>query len=81
MQTTKCPEVEKCLELIHLVLDSEASSEQENYLTEHLEMCIQCLENYNIEKEIRTALRNRLENKKVPIDLISIIKDKISEIG
>ncbi len=81
MQTTKCPEVEKCLELIHLVLDSEASSEQENYLTEHLEMCIQCLENYNIEKEIRTALRNRLENKKVPLDLINTIKDKISEIG
>ena len=81
MQTTKCPEVEKCLELIHLVLDSEASSEQESYLAEHLEMCIQCLENYNLEREIRTALRTRLENKKVPLDLINTIKNKISEIG
>ena len=49
MQTTKCPEIEKCLELIHLVLDSEASSKQEKYLTEHLEMCMQCLEYFNIE--------------------------------
>jgi len=49
MQNAKCPEVEKCLELIHLVLDSEASSDQEKYLTEHLEMCRQCLEMFNIE--------------------------------
>ncbi len=64
MQSAKCHEVEKCLELIHLVLDSEASSDQEKYLTEHLEMCMQCLENFNTEKEMRTALKTRLENKK-----------------
>ncbi len=80
MQNTNCPEVEKCLELIHLVLDNEAPAEQENYLTEHLEMCMQCLENFNIEKEIRTALKTRLENKKVPLDLINTIKVKIAEI-
>lgn len=80
MQSAKCPEVEKCLELIHLVLDSEASSDQEKYLIEHLEMCMQCLENFNIEKEIRTALKTRLENKRVPLDLINTIKGKIAEI-
>ena len=81
MHNIKCPEVEKCLELIHLVLDAEASPEQEKYLSEHLDMCMQCLESFNIEKEIRAALKNKIEQKQVPSSLLESIKGKISEIG
>lgn len=80
MQTTRCPETEKCLELIHLVLDSEASPEQEQYLLDHIDMCIQCLESYNIEKEIRHALRSKLEQITAPKDLVESIKNGISRI-
>ena len=79
MQSSNCEEREKCLEIIHLVLDSEATEAQEEYLRQHIDMCIQCLENFNIEKEIRTALKTRLESLKVPKDLVSTIKQKIAE--
>jgi len=80
MLMMRCPETEKCLEIIHLVLDSEATDVQENYLNDHVEMCKQCLENFNIEKEIRMALKTRLERRKVPQDLIDSIKEKISQV-
>ena len=73
-----CPEAEKCLEIIHLVLDSEATEAQERYLSDHIEMCIKCLESYNFEKEIRVALKTKLEQKQVPSDLVNAIKASIS---
>lgn len=73
----KCSEHTKCMELLQLVMDEEASEEEKSYYFRHLEKCMSCYRAYNLETEIRKVLRSKIENRKVPADLISSIKLKI----
>ena len=76
---TNCPEKQKCLEILHLILDEEADHEQEDYFKNHMEECWTCFQNYELEKAIRDLVKAKLERKTVPGTLIDDIKAKISE--
>jgi len=68
---------QRCLELLELITDGEASPEEERQFRKHIDDCLPCLETYNLEKSIKEMLRNKLEKKQVPEDLILSIKEKI----
>jgi len=51
-----CSEAQKCLEILHLILDGEGTEEDKIYLDMHLEHCIECFKNYELEKEIRKLM-------------------------
>ena len=74
-----CSEHDRCLELLQLVLDGEASDSEKNYYMHHIEECMPCYRNYNIETEIRNVLRSKLEKKPVPTDLLFSIRSKVKE--
>ncbi|RED99516.1 anti-sigma factor [Marinoscillum furvescens] len=74
-----CVEFDKCLKILHLMLDNEASLEQENYLKQHIEKCMVCFEQYEVERQIRQLLRNKLTNQQVPSDLAQSIRNKVFE--
>ena len=76
---TNCPETQKCLEILHLILDDEADHEQEEYYKNHMDECWSCFKNYELEKAIRNLVKTKLERKTVPSTLIDDIKTKISE--
>ncbi len=76
---TNCPEKQKCLEILHLILDGEADYEQKEYFEIHMEECWSCFQNYELEKAIRNLVKAKLERKSVPGTLIDEIKTKISE--
>ncbi len=76
---TNCPEKQKCLEILHLILDEEADHEQEDYFKKHMEECWSCFKNYELEKAIRNLVKIKLERISVPATLIDEIKTKISE--
>ncbi|XOV91874.1 MAG: hypothetical protein ACFHWX_16905 [Bacteroidota bacterium] len=71
---SKCGEY---LEILNLMLDNEASTEQEEYLTDHFERCVTCLEHYEVEKEIRLLIKTKVKRQPVPGDLASEIRRKI----
>ncbi len=73
-----CKESVKCIEILHLMLDNEASSQEEDYLRDHLDSCLPCLKNYEVESQIRNILRTKLEKREVPLDLLNAIKSKIT---
>lgn len=73
-----CKDFEKCEKLLHLVLDGEATKEQEDYLYNHIEECISCFSKYNIELQIRELVKTRLKKKHIPNSLKEEIKTKIS---
>ncbi|MEQ8470941.1 MAG: anti-sigma factor [Marinoscillum sp.] len=75
--STGCTEFKKCLEILHLMLDNEANQEQENYLTTHIENCMYCFEQYEVEKQIRELLKTKLANQTVPADLAQAIRLKV----
>ncbi|MFT6866622.1 MAG: anti-sigma factor (TIGR02949 family) [Cyclobacteriaceae bacterium] len=75
-----CPEFQKCLKVLYLMLDDEASKEEEAYLTKHVDKCMFCFEQYEVEKQIRELLKTRIAKMPVPADLAINIKNKISQL-
>lgn len=68
---------QRCLELLQLITDGEASLEEERQFRKHIDECLPCFETYNLEQSIKQMLRSKLEKKQVPEDLIQSIKEKI----
>lgn len=75
----KCKESKKCIEILELLLDGEASKEQEAFYYDHIEKCMPCYQYYNLDKTIKEILKTKIERKPVPQDLVSNIKLKIKE--
>ena len=72
-----CSEYQKCLEILRMMLDNEANEDQITYLNAHLDQCIICLEEYNLEKEIKTLLKSKVDRQVVPQELVSSIRSRI----
>ncbi len=65
------------LEILHLMLDNEATEEQEKYLSVHVDKCMSCLKLYEVEKEIRILIKTKITRQPVPHNLASEIRRKI----
>ncbi len=68
---------QRCLELLELITDGEASQEEERQFRKHVDECLPCYESFNLEQSIKEMLQTKLEKKPVPDDLIQSIKQKI----
>ncbi len=69
----------KYLEILQLMLDNEATKEQEAYLNAHVDRCVFCLQHYQLEKEIRILIKTKITMQPVPGGLASEIRRKIFE--
>ena len=72
-----CNDYDKCLKILNLILDEEATSEQEDFFFSHIESCIVCFSHYNVEKQIRELIKQRVQKKSVPSELALEIRTKI----
>ena len=68
---------QRCLELLEMITDGEASPEEEKQFRKHIDECLPCYESFNLEQSIKEMLQTKLEKKPVPDDLIKSIKQKI----
>ncbi|MFY0606354.1 MAG: anti-sigma factor [Cyclobacteriaceae bacterium] len=75
-----CKEFEKFLKILYLMLDNEANDSEEQYVVDHIDRCMSCLEQFEVEKQLRLLLKTKLAKKKVPVDLASEIKRKIHNL-
>lgn len=73
-----CHDKGKCLKILYLILDNEATAEEQAFMEEHLDCCMPCLQRFELEKEIKELLKKKLAHKEVPQDLVTTIRDKIS---
>jgi len=73
----ECGEFSKCVKILNLILDNEATVEQETYVHEHIESCMVCFEQYELEKNIRDLIKTKLANMPVPEGLANQIRSKI----
>ncbi len=74
---TNCADYNKCFEVLELMLDDEATPDQEKFMRNNLEKCMLCFEHLKLEKEIKDLIRNRLEMKKPPFGLVKTIRDSV----
>jgi anti-sigma factor (TIGR02949 family) len=75
----KCSESEECSQLLQLILDGEASPEQEKKFYQHIDTCVYCLNGYELEKSIRKLIKTKIKKQEVPTDLVDSIKLKIRQ--
>lgn len=69
---------EKCVEMLQLIVDEQASQEQIAFFKEHVAICKSCLDNYTLDNAIKKALQTKLESKCCPDEVVNRIKAAIS---
>lgn len=72
-----CNDFDKCLRILNLMLDNEATKSQEEFFKSHIENCMVCFAHYNVEKQLRQLIKNKCNNKSVPSALANEIRGKI----
>jgi len=72
-------ECEKVSKLLDLVIDGEATSEDQQYFNHHIEECIPCFESHQKQKLLKGLVSGHLKRVIVPISLAHLIKAKIQE--
>jgi anti-sigma factor (TIGR02949 family) len=78
-EETPCKQNGDCLKNLQLIMDGEASEEEQREFTKHIEECMPCYRHYNLEKTIKQVLKAKCTNVAVPAELIESIKSKIRE--
>jgi hypothetical protein len=68
---------ERCLEIINLILDGEATVEQMEYFNSKIKCCEKSMAFYDMEKCVKDVIQKKIDNKPVPQDLIDCIKSRL----
>jgi anti-sigma factor (TIGR02949 family) len=73
----ECENQQACMEMLQLIVDGEASTEQkEHFLMHHLEECMPCYRSYHLEVAIRQLLKNKCTGQ-APQELVDSIRAKV----
>ncbi len=75
---TRCPEEEHWLELVRLMLDGQTTEEETSFVIKHVNRCYRCYDNYDLEKAIREAVKNKCIKVEVSNALIEEIQRKVN---
>ena len=72
-------ECEKVSMLLDLVIDGEATSDDQQYFNHHIEDCLTCFESHQKQKLLKGLVSGHLKRVIVPESLAHLIKAKIQE--
>jgi hypothetical protein len=72
-----CENHEKCMEMIQAVLDGSASPDEILHFKSNIEVCMPCIEGYELQKSIKQSLATKVEKKCCPQATIDKLKTKI----
>lgn len=75
------PKKKTCLEMLHSILDGEATPDQrKEFVEKHLNGCMPCFQKYHLEMAIRDLLKSKCCNHEAPAELIQNIKSMINTV-
>ena len=73
------PRKKNCLEMLHSILDGEASAEEKkDFVEKHLDSCMPCYKKYHLEMAIRDLLKSKCGNHQAPNEIIQNIRNLIN---
>ena len=70
---------DKVVSILEMIIDNEASSDDQSYFYKHLEDCKSCFEAHQHQKMLKDFLKMHVKTKDVPTSLISTIKSIVKE--
>lgn len=68
---------QKCMEVVSMILDGEATDEQIAYFEAKIKCCEKSMGLYNLEKSIKEALQCRIAKKEVSPKVLDMLKEKL----
>jgi mycothiol system anti-sigma-R factor len=68
-----------CIEMLQLILDGQATAEQQAYFKSHMDKCAPCFKSYDLDSTIKELLKTRCCGDSVPVGLVEQIKIQISQ--
>ena len=69
----------RCFELLHIVIDGEATPEEVEFFNLHARECMPVYEIYQLDVAIKKVLCHKMKKKEVPLGLVDAIRSKIRE--
>ena len=76
---TNDTDCDKVSDMLDLIIDGEASSEEENFFNTHIEECVSCFESHQKQKLLKGIISGHLKRVIVPESLALSIRAKIQE--
>lgn len=70
----------KLVDILELIIDKEATPEQEKFFNQHIEGCAPCLDHYEIDEAMHKLIREKLDKKECKSSLLDSIKSEINKI-
>ncbi|RDC64803.1 zf-HC2 domain-containing protein [Adhaeribacter pallidiroseus] len=70
---------QKVVELLDVIIDGEATTEDRHYFFKHLETCQDCFQAHDKHQQLKSFLKDNIKRKLVPINLMGSIKTVIHE--
>lgn len=70
-----------CLEMLQIILDGDATKDQEQYFKSHMDDCMPCYKSYQLDMTIRTLIKTKCCGDEVPKDLIDRIRNQVNSIS
>lgn len=74
-----CADHDRCINVVNLIIDGEANEEEEAFFYSHIRECFHCAQFYKLEQSIRKAIRDYLEIKEAPEELIMEVRKMVKE--
>lgn len=71
------PDCTKVVSLLDLMVDGEATEEDRIYFLTHVETCKSCFEAHQKHQRLKEVLKENIQRKAVPANLLSSIKNVI----
>ncbi len=68
-----------CMQMLQMILDGEASAEQQEYFKSHMDICMPCFKSYSLDMTIKELVKTRCCGDQVPVELIEQIKIQIGQ--
>ena len=68
-----------CIEMLQVILDGQATIGQCEYFRLHMDQCMPCFKNYQLDIAIKEMLKTKCCGGEAPTELVSKIKSQIAQ--
>jgi mycothiol system anti-sigma-R factor len=68
-----------CMEMLQLIIDGDATPEQQQSFKEHMDECMPCFNSYQLDTALKMLLKTKCNGHAAPPALIEKIKLQISQ--
>jgi mycothiol system anti-sigma-R factor len=67
------------MEMLQVILDGQATQDQHAYFKQHMDHCMPCFKNYELDMAIKELLKTKCCGGEAPTELVSKIRTQIAQ--